>query len=78
MSVVEMKLEAMDARRPGPREPWLPFDGGHRKGLASYLKLQTSLELAMGQPVYMWDHQRGGVRRWCLILAQAAGTTSSW
>lgn len=45
--------EGQAQRNPGS------LDSGHRKGLASYLKLQTSLELAMGQPVYMWDHQRG-------------------
>lgn len=73
MSVVEMKLWMQEGQVQGN-----PSDGGHRKGLASYLKLQTSLELATGQPVYMLDHQRGGVRRWCLILAQAAETTSSW
>lgn len=73
MSVVEMKLWMQEGQVQGN-----PSDGGHRKGLASYLKLQTSLELATGQPVYMLDHQRGGVRRWCLILAQVAETTSSW
>ena len=73
MSVVEMKLWVQGGQVQGD-----PSDGGHRKGPASYLKLQTSRGLATGQPVYMLDHQRGAVRRCCLILAQAAETTSSW
>lgn len=58
MSAGEMNLAAKEERRlaqggAGPREPGQPAlslssDSGHRKGLASCLKLQTSPEPAQG------------------------------